>query len=82
MFIALLSLNLTHPGRILQGEDAKFQKLTRAQKKQRKMDKKICKRQEIKEGWRSSGDGPEENVPLHSPLPQEPNEDRGRYYGV
>lgn len=36
MFLALLGLNLTHPGRILQGKDSRFQKMTRAEKKQQK----------------------------------------------
>ncbi|KAE8153051.1 hypothetical protein BDV25DRAFT_169594 [Aspergillus avenaceus] len=43
MFLSLLALNVFHPGRILQGPDADFPKVTRAEKKQLKREKKEMK---------------------------------------
>lgn len=44
MFLALASLNIFHPGRILRGPESKFQKLNRAEKKERKRMAKIEKK--------------------------------------
>ncbi|KAJ6106570.1 hypothetical protein N7512_010087 [Penicillium capsulatum] len=82
MFLALLALNIIHPGRILQGEDAKFQKLTRAEKKQRKIEKKMAKKEKNKKEWTESGDEPDDEVPLQSPTAQERTHYGGRYYEV
>ncbi|KAJ5895003.1 hypothetical protein N7495_006694 [Penicillium taxi] len=43
MLLALIALNVLNPGQILQGEDAKFEKLSRGEKKQRKMMEKMEK---------------------------------------
>ncbi|KAJ5547691.1 hypothetical protein N7513_004925 [Penicillium frequentans] len=45
MLLALLAVNLLHPGRLLQGEGSKFKKITRAEKKQQKILKKMQKDQ-------------------------------------
>lgn len=52
MFLALVVLNVFHPGGILQGPDAKIPKLTRAKKKEEKraakMKKERNKREKLK----------------------------------
>ncbi|KAI9040333.1 alkaline D-peptidase [Aspergillus affinis] len=44
MFVAIGLLNIIHPGRVLQGPDSEFPKLSRKEKKQRKRDKKEAKK--------------------------------------
>ncbi|KAK1141048.1 hypothetical protein N8T08_009621 [Aspergillus melleus] len=44
MFIAIGLLNIFHPGRVLQGPDSEFPKLSRKEKKQMKRDKKEAKK--------------------------------------
>jgi hypothetical protein len=46
MFIALLVLNIVHPGRILQGPDSEFLRVSRQEKKRIKEEKKVAKRAE------------------------------------
>ncbi|KAF7587594.1 hypothetical protein BBP40_007014 [Aspergillus hancockii] len=47
MFIALLVINIVHPGRILQGPDSEFPKVSRQEKKQLKQQKKAAKKAEL-----------------------------------
>lgn len=82
MFLALAALNFTHPGRILQGPDSEFPKVTRAEKKQQKMLKKMATEQGKKDLSRDSADEADENIPLNSPVTQEQAEYRERYYGA
>jgi hypothetical protein len=44
MFLALLILNIIHPGRLLQGPDSEFPKVSRQEKKRIKQEKKEAKR--------------------------------------
>lgn len=44
MFLAILLLNVFHPGRVLVGPDSEFPKLTRKQKKEMKREEKEEKR--------------------------------------
>jgi len=43
MFLALVALNVLHPGKVLAGEDSKFAKKTRQQKKEEKAARKAEK---------------------------------------
>lgn len=43
MFLALVVLNIFHPGRVLQGPDSEFPRLSRAEKKRIKREKKEMK---------------------------------------
>lgn len=43
MFLALFILNVFHPGRVLVGPDSEFPRLTRAEKKRLKQEKKVEK---------------------------------------
>ncbi|KAL4865734.1 hypothetical protein BDV12DRAFT_199813 [Aspergillus spectabilis] len=43
MFIALVILNIIHPGRVLQGPDSEFPRVSRKEKKQRKREKEEAK---------------------------------------
>jgi hypothetical protein len=52
MFLALVVVNVFHTGRILQGPDAKFSKLTRAEKKEKKRAAKMKKERNKRESWR------------------------------
>lgn len=45
MFIALVLLNVVHPGRVLQGPESEFPRVSRAEKKRVKMEKKQAKRE-------------------------------------
>ena len=69
MFLALVTLNIFHPGRVIQGEGATFEKVSRAEKKERKRAEKERKRA-AKEGKKlgrqslSSSEGAE--VPLQT----------------
>ncbi|KAL2840670.1 RTA1 like protein-domain-containing protein [Aspergillus pseudoustus] len=49
MFLALVILNLVHPGRVLRGPDSEFPRLSRREKKQLKREKKEAKRTEREE---------------------------------
>jgi len=40
MFFALVIMNLMHPGKVLAGEDSRFAKKTKAEKKREKKAKK------------------------------------------
>ncbi|KAJ5092984.1 hypothetical protein N7456_008845 [Penicillium angulare] len=64
MFLCLLAINLFHPGRNLQGEGAKFEKLSRAQKKEKKRLAKLDKEGLKEETLRTSDDAVE--VPLQA----------------
>lgn len=46
MFLALLILNVIHPGRVLQGPDSEFPRVSRKEKKRIKREKKEAKRAE------------------------------------
>jgi hypothetical protein len=46
MFLALAILNIIHPGRVLQGPDSEFPKVSRQEKKRIKQEKKEAKRAE------------------------------------
>ncbi|KAF4220815.1 hypothetical protein CNMCM8980_000398 [Aspergillus fumigatiaffinis] len=46
MFLALLILNVIHPGRVLQGPDSEFPKVSRQEKKRIKQEKREAKRAE------------------------------------
>ncbi|KAK9325286.1 RTA1 like protein-domain-containing protein [Lipomyces orientalis] len=46
MLLALVTLNIIHPGRILQGPDSEFPKVSRQEKKQIKREKKEAKKAE------------------------------------
>lgn len=81
MFLALVALNVFHPGRILQGPDAKFQKLSRAEKKEQKRIAKMEKAKQKMDILRSD-DEAEEGFPLQSYGSEELHEDgERRYYG-
>jgi hypothetical protein len=43
MFFALVIMNLMHPGKVLAGEDSRFAKKTKAEKKREKAEKKAEK---------------------------------------
>ncbi|GLA86055.1 hypothetical protein AtubIFM56815_010305 [Aspergillus tubingensis] len=45
MFIALVLLNVVHPGRVLQGPESEFPRVSRAEKKRLKREKKQAKRE-------------------------------------
>lgn len=45
MFIALALLNVVHPGRVLQGPESEFPRVSRAEKKRLKREKKQLKRE-------------------------------------
>jgi len=43
MFFALVIMNLMHPGKVLAGEDSRFAKKTKAEKKREKAEKQSQK---------------------------------------
>ncbi|GKZ30966.1 hypothetical protein AbraIFM66950_010791 [Aspergillus brasiliensis] len=45
MFVALAGLNVVHPGRVLQGPESEFPRVSRAEKKRLKMERKEAKRE-------------------------------------
>jgi hypothetical protein len=59
MFLALIVLNVFHPGRILQGPDSNFLKLTRAEKKEKKRAAKIEKERNKSGSWGNDDSAPE-----------------------
>ncbi|KAA8651149.1 hypothetical protein EYZ11_009425 [Aspergillus tanneri] len=61
MFLALLVLNLVHPGLILQGPDSEFPRLSREEKKKLKEERKRLK-QESKEADRTWKKGRRDNA--------------------
>jgi hypothetical protein len=44
MFLALFTMNIFHPGMVLKGEDSRFAKVTKAEKKAQKEQRKADKR--------------------------------------
>ncbi|KAJ5635962.1 uncharacterized protein N7484_009275 [Penicillium longicatenatum] len=58
MFLALVLLNVFHPGRNLQGPDSKFIKITRAEKKEKARAAKMGKEQKARGSWLSDGSTP------------------------
>lgn len=62
MFLALVAMNIIHPGRNLQGPDSKFEKLSRAQKKEQKRLDKLKKAN----GSDGSASGDEEAHPFQT----------------
>lgn len=49
MFLALVALNIFHPGHVLRGPDSTFPKQTRAEKKELKARKKAIKMEKKRE---------------------------------
>ncbi|RHZ73718.1 hypothetical protein CDV55_108388 [Aspergillus turcosus] len=74
MFLALLVLNVIHPGRVLQGADSEFPKVSTQEKKRIKREKKEAKRAE-KEG-KKNGRGKNMEAPFESLSIQE----EGNFY--
>ncbi|KAJ5656151.1 hypothetical protein N7507_008101 [Penicillium longicatenatum] len=58
MFLALVLLNVFHPGRNLQGPDSKFIKIARAEKKEKARAAKMEKEQKSRGSWLSDGSTP------------------------
>lgn len=72
MFLALLVLNVIHPGRVLQGADSEFPKVIRQEKKRIKREKKEAKRAEKERKKNGRGENPE--APFESlSIPEEGN---------
>ncbi|KAL5359568.1 RTA1 like protein-domain-containing protein [Aspergillus floccosus] len=57
MVLALVALNLIHPGMVLQGPDSEFPRISRKEKKRLRREKKEKKRQEKLNGSDSHGHG-------------------------
>jgi hypothetical protein len=65
MFLALAILNVIHPGRVLQGPDSEFPKVSRQEKKRIKQDKKEAKRAEKERKKRGkNNEGPFESLSI------------------
>ncbi|PWY74292.1 hypothetical protein BO70DRAFT_341099 [Aspergillus heteromorphus CBS 117.55] len=66
MFIALVLLNVIHPGRVLNGPESEFPRLSRREKKAIKQEKKRLKqeRKAAKKGGRKGDQGDYDSLPL------------------
>ncbi|KAJ5301175.1 uncharacterized protein N7443_006177 [Penicillium atrosanguineum] len=80
MFLALIVLNVFHPGRILQGPDSKFIKLTRAEKKEKKRTARMEKERKKRGSW-GSDDSASYSLQTHGTRGHAP-EYSGHEYGV
>lgn len=74
MFLALLVLNVIHPGRVLQGPDSEFPKVSRQEKRRIKREKKEAKRAEKER--KKNGRGKNMEAPFESLSIQE----EGNFY--